>query len=167
MSGDLIKDEGGIQEIGIQDIKAIVQVPKEEVLPEECAYKVVTAEDEEFYTKTIPSMMADGTLFLFNAIQKCTAEVMILNTKLEQYYSVEVNDVYVPLDEGIILKKVPISELTWFNATEEMAKGILKDEELMYYQTVVPELMRKVSILESRIPDDEHLKVRRQTDFKL
>ena len=57
-----------------------------------------------------------------------------------------------------------MEELTWFNTTKETAEGILKDEELMYYQTVVPELMRKVSILESKlIPSDE----RKRNDLRL
>jgi hypothetical protein len=134
----------------IADRQHLLALNKVTDTPEEITtvFQIMTNDDQEYYTEIPPVISIDG-IWVSKVIRKGIVSQKILTKTIEQYYSIEVEEMTLPLDEGIILRNVSIEKLPWLKTTEEEAAASLKDEVLVYYQNVVPELLNKVTKLET------------------
>ena len=110
-------------------------------------FQIMTNDDQEYYTQSIPVIENRG-LLVKNLINKGIVEEQIMTETIQQFYSIEVEEKFFPLGDGIILRNVSIEKLPWINTKKEEAEKALKDEVLVYYKTVVPQLLNRVANLE-------------------
>ena len=101
--------------------------------------------EEENYTFSAPIFSSDYTsLKCKDVIIKKNIKLSIINKIITVSFASEViKEIDFLLDDGIVIKTLNSSELSWLSKTESDAEVMLKDKELELYRELIPRLINE------------------------
>ena len=123
-------------------------------------YYVMSAEsDTEFYSYNLPEIES-GHITLRSPFEKGEISEEILDQVVQEFYKKEthVAQQSFSLLSGVIIKEYNEDALDWINMKVEDAKAIIKDKIITKYQQVVPALMNKLNVIETRMKQGQNKK---------
>lgn len=142
--------------------KDIVEEEKVEIRKEmdKPVYSIMSGNgDEEYYSYKAPFSKANK-IVISNPFLKGTKRENILDTFIEVYFVMPINNTEIvdgencllfEMSEGILIKEHIALDLNWLMKWEVEAVQELKDKTILQYQQLVPALMNKVKQIETQL----------------
>jgi len=129
-------------------------------------YSIMSGKDEgEYYSFNLPTF-ADGELIVHEYFKKGVISQKILNENIEEYYCdwPDDEDMKMSLDFGIFMQAYEIDSIYWLNNTVVTANQSLQAKVIEKYQAIVPNLIQRITNLESQ-PAHNNVKQRQQSNL--
>lgn len=154
------KEKEIVEEVIVKEDEVIKEEEetKKEALLNPLLYKekfiyLLRTEEGEFYTYSLPEMGPDF-LICYTLWKKMTATQQVMNNTLTENYREDINNGLewkFNFNDGVMIKKIPVNELTWFEFDKKQAEEMLKTKVLNHYQDLVPTLLSELTVLKEAI----------------